>query len=350
MKEQQNSAKSFMAILKASKFTPTSKKLDSFDSIEPPSPSSVKDALEKDNLRTMRVVSDSVCHTKLYGFKVSEVNASSKVNQFKRRSLGQLMTFPTTPPFQLKATHVQSILDHHEREKDLLSLMRIALQRDRRPFMVDAGANHGTYSLYAAMLGAEVAAIEPQRVLVGNIIESLERNGLEDKVRLYHNAILDVHTGVHLSEGDNGADGGVASVVPGGSICTLTLDDVIQQRPVAFLKIDVEGNDLKVMQSATQALKAGLVRNVLVEFGPPQRWFTVAQQMEDDGVQAFVRMQRFGFVALLAPSQCTGDAVEELRLRTLTLHGVRVACVEAQHYRPLVRLMRTTTHECYLLW
>lgn len=72
--------------------------------------------------------------------------------------------------------------------------------------------------------------------------------------------------------------------------------------------------------------------------------------MEDDGVQAFVRMQRFGFVALLAPSQCTGDAVEELRLRTLTLHGVRVACVEAQHYRPLVRLMRTTTHECYLLW
>ena len=147
-----------------------------------------------------------------------------------------------------------------------------------------------------------------------------------------------------------GNDGGVAKAFPGGNIQTLTLDCLVQQQPVAFLKIDVEGNDLKAIGSAHQAYSARLVRNVLVEFGPPQRWAEVARQTAEDGVRLMQTMEGYGFTTWLAPSQCSQMANAQLHTHLSTAHGVRVARISPHQFRALVELMRRTSLECYMWW
>ena len=139
----------------------------------------------------------------LQGFLVTDAN-SRQVQHFKHSSRGMFMTFPSSPPFQLKVTDRGSLMAHWDREKELYVLMRASIAKQERsgvsPVVIDAGANHGTYSLYAAKLGATALAIEPQKVMVGNIMFSIEANKLEQKVRIYNNAVLDTFTGVHLRD------------------------------------------------------------------------------------------------------------------------------------------------------
>lgn len=61
--------------------------------------------------------------------------------------------------------------------------------------------------------------------------------------------------GVHLSEGDNGADGGVASVVPGGSICTLTLGHKVPSHPFQIDSVDTPRLTLSHQNVAISAVE-----------------------------------------------------------------------------------------------
>jgi len=288
------------------------------------------------------------------GFLIGAANASVQAEAFKALAVGSWMVAPTQPPTHIMVTNVDSLDGHYQREGELLLLMKGVLRTqiavDGKALMVDAGANHGTYALLAAALGARVVAIEPQRTLVGNIVASVERNHLLRRVHLYNNAILDTRAAVGIASGDRGADGGIATVVEGGDLCALPLDDLILGREVTFLKVDVEGNDLRALRSAHQAYRSGHVRNVLVEFGPPKRWREVAQQSDRDGVNTMQAMHRLGFSTWLAPSQCTDTAMTELDLPRITAHGVRLARLSPSHFRPLVNIMDVTGAECYLFW
>ena len=291
------------------------------------------------------------------GVRAIQYSNTTAVSDFKRKSYGAFMTFPTTPPFKLMAMHSQSMIDHLGRERDLYRLMAGALKEQARHqdasqplLVVDAGANHGTYALYAARLGAQAVAMEPQQRLVGNIFHSIEANSFTDQVVVYHNAILDDYTAVHLEGEERGSDGGVATAFPGGRIRTLTLDCIINRRSVAFLKIDVEGNDLRAIRSAHKSCRAGLVQNVIVEFGPPSRWRKVAKQTAADGVRTMQQMEGYGYVAWLAPSQCTSRAQSALKLHTDVVHGVPLARLEAATFKPLMAVMAASNLECYIYW
>ena len=81
----------------------------------------------------------------------------------------------------------------------------------RRPLVVDVGANHGLYALYAALLGADVIVVEPQASLCKVINYAAKLNGVSERIELHNNAVLEQPEMVSMQLGEV-AEGAVASV------------------------------------------------------------------------------------------------------------------------------------------
>ena len=62
--------------------------------------------------------------------------------------------------------------------------------------VLDIGANHGLFALFAALRGARVAAVEAQATLASLVKVSALANGVD--VEVYHNAVLDVPAVVEI--------------------------------------------------------------------------------------------------------------------------------------------------------
>jgi FkbM family methyltransferase len=208
--------------------------------------------------------------------------------------------------------HLGLIQDHVSREVNGYALLKDAIEQAKardptsRPLVMDVGSNHGLYSLFAAKLGADVVTLEPQVRLCRVINKAAQLNGADvaSRITLYNNAALDAREVITLSQADI-AEGAIATVVREGSggggsekVEARPISDFIPQgdtRDVCFLKVDVEGFELHAIPSAGMLLDTGRVHNVLVEFGPPNRW-GVAQNSADDGVQLLEMMQnKHGF-------------------------------------------------------
>lgn len=119
---------------------------------------------------------------------------------------------------------------------------------------VDVGANAGTYSVWAADLGAEVIAIEP---------------GAEARSLLDENARLNPHARITVVESALGARAGEMSFTQGRDamnhvlpqaegglrVQVRTLDEVLGSRAAAGVKVDVEGAERLVLEGAETALR-----------------------------------------------------------------------------------------------
>ncbi|WP_147106209.1 FkbM family methyltransferase [Tateyamaria sp. syn59] len=117
---------------------------------------------------------------------------------------------------------------------------------------VDIGANVGNHTLFvAAFLGAaRVIPIEPNPAAYRLLIQNVLLNGLDDMVDLSH-------LGIGLSDS---ADSGYAvqkrtrnlgaarlQKTGKGGLTVLPADDVLKNETPAFVKIDVEGMEMKVL-------------------------------------------------------------------------------------------------------
>ena len=117
--------------------------------------------------------------------------------------------------------------------------------------VLDIGANHGLFALFAALRGARVAAVEAQATLASVVKVATLANGVD--VDVFHNAILDVPAVVEIAElgaSNDLNEGGTASLgapreAPMAQVRTASVDlvasEVFGAAPVDFLKIDVEG-------------------------------------------------------------------------------------------------------------
>ena len=79
--------------------------------------------------------------------------------------------------------------------------------------MLDIGANHGLFALFAALRGARVAAVEAQATLASVVKVATLANGVD--VDVFHNAILDVPAVVEIAElgaSNDYNEGGTASL------------------------------------------------------------------------------------------------------------------------------------------
>ena len=180
------------------------------------------------------------------------------------------------------------------------AIMRDAIEtakarREGNPLVVDVGANHGLYALYAAALGATVIAVEPQRSLceVIRLAASLNGEEIAGRITLYNNAVLEKPEMVAMSKSEV-AEGAVAHVdrsAGAGSVQALPIATLAPPTlgRISFLKIDVEGFELLAVPSAYPLFASQRVDHTLIEFGPPSRW-NGAGKSEADGLAMLTQL------------------------------------------------------------
>jgi FkbM family methyltransferase len=119
----------------------------------------------------------------------------------------------------------------------------------RGDLFVDVGANVGSYSVYAAELGASIIAIEANPDLVSRLRENLAVNDIAGEV---HQLALADHTGTVRFDTSGDAIGHISE--QGTEVPCDTLDNVLDGRRAAGVKIDVEGAERLVLMGAAETL------------------------------------------------------------------------------------------------
>lgn len=127
---------------------------------------------------------------------------------------------------------------------------------------IDVGANVGSYSLWAADLGADVIALEPAEDTFALLTENVAFNGYD---------IRTIQAAAGASCGRARFTSGLDSVNrldPTGpaEIDMVTIDSVIGERVVAGLKVDVEGFELEVLRGCERALAEQRIRLMQLEW------------------------------------------------------------------------------------
>jgi FkbM family methyltransferase len=135
--------------------------------------------------------------------------------------------------------------------------------------VIDVGANIGFFTRrFADWAGPDgrVIAIEPEAENFRRLTAMLERRGLMGRVEI-HQAVADAaagtvelavnpdHPGDHkIAARDNGAPAG-SSTENSISVAAVTLDTLAGNGPVALIKIDVQGAELRVLDGAEAILR-----------------------------------------------------------------------------------------------
>jgi FkbM family methyltransferase len=133
---------------------------------------------------------------------------------------------------------------------------------------IDVGANIGTYTIWAAELGAEVIALEPAPDTFEILRENIALNGYP--VTAVRAAVGD-HCGT--ARFTSGRDAGNA-LDPAGPVLAdlVTVDSLIGDRHVAGLKVDVEGFELDVLRGCARALAEQRIGLIQLEWNEMSRF------------------------------------------------------------------------------
>jgi FkbM family methyltransferase len=157
---------------------------------------------------------------------------------------------------------------------DLLVTEAIFRLADAGETAVDVGANVGyAASALAAALGPEgkVLAVEPHPA-VHALLARNARRWAGAAIELYPVALSSAHGAGRLAVSAKFASNrGTATLAPDAtSIAALTvplgtLDEVVGDRSIGVLKLDVEGHELEVLEGGRDVLASRRARDVLVE-------------------------------------------------------------------------------------
>jgi len=126
--------------------------------------------------------------------------------------------------------------------------------------ILDVGANIGLYALSLATHCKSAILVEPDPVAFEMMRENVELNRLASAFRLFQFAAGDECKDVFLSQQDTGWPSNKVSANDGLPVRQLTVDEilrspVVQDSPrVEFVKIDVEGYELNVLQGMTSLI------------------------------------------------------------------------------------------------
>jgi FkbM family methyltransferase len=158
-----------------------------------------------------------------------------------------------------------------EYEPDL-SRRITALARDGGLF-VDVGANMGYFSLLwaAARVDNRVVAFEASPRVYARLARNVATNGIAERVETVPKAALDRAGEITFDTGaaEQTGWGGLAAAGAAGIVVpAVRLDDVLGDRAVAVLKIDVEGADILVLQGCAGLLAERRIGTVFFENNP----------------------------------------------------------------------------------
>lgn len=121
----------------------------------------------------------------------------------------------------------------------------------RGDIFIDVGANAGSYTIWAAELGAEVIALEPVKDTYDLLVENLKLNGYEAKTI---QAAVGASSGVvRFTSGQDDQN----HIDSSGDIEVemVTIDLIIGAAEIAGMKIDVEGFEIDVLRGCVRSLR-----------------------------------------------------------------------------------------------
>lgn len=153
--------------------------------------------------------------------------------------------------------------------------------------VIDAGANIGTFSIYACNKNVkEIYAIEPFPETFNQLQKNIDLNGLKNKVKLKAlalakesgNRLMDLNNGPSQSRGLlKKNDSHLGLKVP-----TLTLADFlksINKEEIDLLKIDIEGGEHEVFHNSDdQTLKK--IKHIAMEYHPNESKSALFDRLE----------------------------------------------------------------------
>jgi len=142
---------------------------------------------------------------------------------------------------------------------------------DRR--IVDAGANHGMFTLYTALRSpqATIASLEPFPATFERLRRTVAENGIAERVMLFPAAL---HGRDGIAHMDSGADIGSqfrrVQATGGTAVESISLESLLAKcnwDSVDLLKLDIEGSEFEVLLNApAEALRR--IRRISMEFHP----------------------------------------------------------------------------------
>jgi FkbM family methyltransferase len=154
---------------------------------------------------------------------------------------------------------------------------------DKESTLVDIGANIGLYSLYAAKKGHKVYAFEPESLNFSCLNMNISDNNLNDQIFAYPIAINDEEklSTLNLSSMNFGGSGnsfdrkitdsGVefTPIYKQGSV-SYSLESICSKLKIVpeNIKIDVDGNELKVINGMLNILDDKNLKSICVELNP----------------------------------------------------------------------------------
>jgi FkbM family methyltransferase len=132
---------------------------------------------------------------------------------------------------------------------------------------IDVGANVGTYTIWAAELGAEVIALEPADDTFALLRENIDLNG-------YQVTAMRAAAGDHCGTArfTAGRDAG-NSLDPAGPVEArlVTVDSLIGDRYVTGMKVDVEGFEIDVLRGCARAMAERRIGLIQLEWNEASR-------------------------------------------------------------------------------
>jgi FkbM family methyltransferase len=133
------------------------------------------------------------------------------------------------------------------------------------PKIIDGGGNMGMSILYFKRIypKARIISFEPDPQIHSLLTDNLHRNGIHDVQVI--NAGLAAVSGTASFSPDTQAGGRIAPDATGQRIRVERLSDYLAE-PVDFLKLNIEGMELPVLQEAATAGKLKNVRHLLLEY------------------------------------------------------------------------------------
>jgi FkbM family methyltransferase len=177
----------------------------------------------------------------------------------------------------------------HEFE-DMAYLLDVMTPDD---MFVDVGANVGSYTILACgARGARGYCFEPVPATFKRLRENLDINHLGSRVTALNIGVADSDGELNFTSKNGPENRVVRNQDTSGDAITVpvrTLDSVISQEAVTFLKIDVEGFETAVLKGASSVLSSPSLHSVLIELNG----LGAQYGFEEDRI--IERMTGFGF-------------------------------------------------------
>lgn len=138
------------------------------------------------------------------------------------------------------------------------------------------GGNHGYFAIHMALHGCHVQVFEIHPTLVDVIAYNAKINHLDKLIHVYHIGLSNRRSSMAISGSMNGLHYLASSTArhdndSGATVPVLPGDDCIPKRPIALMKIDVEGFEVRTLEGMKGLLSSGLIEAIHIEIAPA-RW------------------------------------------------------------------------------